>query len=214
MALRISAFPACAVALAITVPQLGQASVMSGARQQHDVLPPSTLAELVTPVAAHETLVSIGELDFTTLNQQATTAISTALKAGAAACGAISEREYVIGCLAVQYAQVAALLPVEGDYAPVKSSITTAAVQMQTLTSTNRSSTKDPVRIGGAGRAPGRVIPVDSDSLTAVGFQASQVVSETQTVLLRSTDASAQRQLQYQQIAEAMDTGALLLRSL
>ncbi len=150
-------------------------------------------------------------------SQAATAAIVDGLQAATVFCGSLSQVEYRVDCLSERLASVAAAMPASGDYAEARAAIETAALKLAALAARNA----DPVlprgraRSGGAGGVTTSrpLTPVATASLPAVNAEATAIVEEAATVLLRSSDASAARQLAYRQISVAVGSAKVLLRS-
>lgn len=150
-------------------------------------------------------------------NAAATGEIVTALRQGTDFCRALGRREYVLDCLAYQYWEVQRQLPTAGDYAAVRGAIRQAAEDLEALARSNRSGSAAPARLSsaeGRGRTTRAILPVAQERLTATGARGAAIVDQAQAQLLRSSAGSQQARESLQQIAQALDSGALLLRSL
>lgn len=154
----------------------------------------------------------------TGLSAAVTNAVVTELKAATAFCGRIKKREYVIDCLAYEHARIAAALPKTGEYAAVKKAVTQSATGLERVVRQNRSRTLPAGPIVQGGSKPRRTAralrPVATEALPKAAAQATQIIQESQTVLIRSTENSQERRRQFQRIVSAMDTGTILLRSI
>ncbi|TCP42928.1 hypothetical protein [Rhodovulum marinum] len=151
----------------------------------------------------------------------ATSAFSTAntdrilrrIEAGREFCAGIAQREYVIDCLAAQFERVARALP-GPDYRQVGQIIGTAAADLRRLAEANAAPDlpRGRVRIGGT-TSPRALTPVRRDGLARLNRQASGILQEAETQLLRAAEGSARRQVHYQRIAAAIGSTKVLLRS-
>lgn len=222
MIARFPVISGLAMALVLTAPVPGLAGGLPAAPGQHSFVPAWIAGEVGSTSSGGETESDssneLDNVDTETLNAQATGAIVNALNGVVAFCGALGDRDYVVDCVAAEYREVERKLPSTGEYVDAKAAIASAAGRLEVLARSNRSTTKRPARLSQGGATPNStprpVVPIQSDAVPAVGQAAAQILEETQTVLLRSTDNSERRRLQYQRIAEAMDSGAILLRSL
>lgn len=131
-------------------------------------------------------------------------------------CGRLSQREYVIDCLASELAQVAGDMPA-GEYAEARQAIDRAARKLRALATENADPVlpKGRVRLGTGGPTSARpVTPVRSNALNALNDQAAAILEEAETVLLRSAESSERRMVHYQRIAGAVGSTKVLLRSI
>lgn len=153
-----------------------------------------------------------------TLSETTTAQIVIELRDAAAFCRGIGKKEYVIDCMAYEYRRIAAALPRHGEYAAVKKNINKAAASFEKIVSSNQSREIQPKRATSGGKKPRRTASklraVSTKSLPQAAKMAANVIKETQTVLLRSSENSTERRRQFQQIVSAMDTGTILLRSI
>ncbi len=151
------------------------------------------------------------------VSQNATKAIVVEIKKGASLCGRI-QPEYRVDCISDRLARVAASLPNTGDYADAKKALEDAARKLHALAQNNTSTTLPRARIAPAGGKAGAktrpLTPVNTESVNAVNRQAAAIIAEAETVLLRSAENSQKRKGHYQQIAQAVGTNKVLLRSL
>jgi hypothetical protein len=150
------------------------------------------------------------------LTDPSTEGIVDALGDAVAFCENLPRKDYTIDCLAYQYRQIARRLPASGDYAAVRAVIERAAGRLEGVVADYPSTTLPPARVSraGVGRTARPLRPVDSARRKEAAAKAIAIVEETRTVLLRSAENSAQRQLHYQRISAAVGSGTVLLRSL
>lgn len=124
-----------------------------------------------------------------------------------------------IDCVADRMRTVARALPRGGDYARVRNALENGARELTAIarqneaprTSAKRYAVRPPD--GGAVQRSGRLTEVAPDRLAAANAAAARVIEETQTVLLRSAENSRTRMVHFQEIATALDSSKVLLRS-
>ncbi len=156
--------------------------------------------------------------------QQMSEAQMTAAGASAAAtlsraakfCGKLVDR-YQVDCISDRIAAAAAMMPKTGDYAESWAALDSASKQLSALAKDawDRETPRinawtegpDPVRASRPLRA------IQPERVPEVRAEAVRILEETQTVLLRSTSRSAERQAQFVEIAQAVDSNKVLLRS-
>ena len=147
----------------------------------------------------------------------ATRAITDGLRYGARFCASLAQEEYRVDCLSERLAAVAAAIPTGGDYAEARAVLEQTAAQLAELARANRSADLPPGRAHRGGTTPltttRLLTPVTAAALPGVTQQATAILAEAETLLLRSTSLSDDRQLAYSQIAAALGSGKLLLRS-
>lgn len=124
---------------------------------------------------------------------------------------------YRIDCIRQTLLLAAAKLPNRGDYAPVKAALVDAADKLDKIVvqNANASSGRVTPPIGGRPLAPTlpplrAVSPAAQEQAVA---QALAVLEEAETILLRSAENSERRLVHYQQVAQAIDSTKVLLRS-
>lgn len=124
-----------------------------------------------------------------------------------------------IDCLADRLRQIARALPRGGDYAPVREALRDAARELSGIARANAVPGVAPKRYGvrppggGAVIESGPLAEVAPDRRAAANAAALAVLQRTETVLLRSTENSRARMVAYQEIATALDSTKVLLRS-
>ena len=151
--------------------------------------------------------------------REATTeAIAGAIEQGARFCSWVPEGVRV-ACVADRLREVARGLPRGGDYGTVRRELKDASVKLRSIANAN-SAPGVPERRYGAqppeGGPPittGRLTEIAPDRIAAANAAAAQVIEQTQTVLLRSTENSRARMAAYQDITAALDSTKVLLRS-
>lgn len=158
-----------------------------------------------------------GAIDAQTVSQAATDGISQALKEIVDFCSGISSAEYQVDCLGDSLGAVAAELPTTGDYAEVRAALEVASRDLSQL-ARNNASTSLPSGIARQASDPTvsstrPLVPVRTESLPEVNAEATEILEELETTLLRSVANSDSRSAHYQQIAAAVGTNKVLLRS-
>ncbi|MES2666183.1 MAG: hypothetical protein V4712_08795 [Pseudomonadota bacterium] len=140
------------------------------------------------------------------------------LNSGQAFCASLADEAYAIDCLAERMEAAAAAMPETGDYADARAALLQGAARLNALAVANA----DPAlpratarQAGGDGIRTSRpLVPVRKDKLAEVAVQAQQIVTETETLLLRSSEASSARKVHYSRISAAVGSNKVLLRSI
>lgn len=133
-------------------------------------------------------------------------------------CGADQiERRYRVDCLRYELWRISQALPKTGDYAPVQAALAKAARDLDRIAERYADPAAPGVRasIGGKPLAP-QTPPLNAvrreDEDRAIR-EAERVIEEAQTILLRSSAQSQARSVAFQDIATALDSTKVLLRS-
>lgn len=125
--------------------------------------------------------------------------------------------EYRIACFATTYRQLADDIPANGDYADSREVLLDTARKLDNLVRSNLDRSKPALRArtdtpsGQVQTPPMRAI--EAPSAPQLNRQASAIVEEAETVLLRSASSDAARSIHYQRIAAAVGSNKVLLRS-
>ncbi|MFV2053386.1 hypothetical protein [Aliiroseovarius sp. YM-037] len=132
-------------------------------------------------------------------------------------CRRIEPKEYQIDCLAERLEATARSLPTTGEYADVRSAILEASERLAAVARRNRSPSL-PAATARAANNPTRttsrpLVPVASERLAAANRQATAIIEEAETTLLRSAESPENRMSHYQRIAAAVGSNKVLLRS-
>lgn len=154
---------------------------------------------------------------WTPINAATTGRIVKALNSAVDFCRSKADRAFVLDCMNYEYWQIVNALPKSGEYAEVRAALEGAAKNMSGLVKRHgdQAAAKTLSRRGSQPKTTTRKIaPVPAPAVSATARQAANAIAEAQTVLLRSTGNSDLRRAQFQRIAQAMDSGAILLRSL
>jgi hypothetical protein len=152
------------------------------------------------------------------LNDSDTDKITKVLAGALKTCGPDAlERRYRIDCVRYYFWQMSRELPDTGEYLPVKQALAKAATELEAIVKRNRDPSAAPVRprLKGGSLAP-RLPPIHAirpEAEARAMREAQAVIEETATVLLRSTENSQRRMIHFQQIAAAVGSTKVLLRS-
>lgn len=132
-------------------------------------------------------------------------------------CRGLADETYRIDCLAERIRAAANAVPRTPEMAPARRALLKAAADLDRTVARYRDRGKPPVRARRGGATPVQpsrpLVAVREPDLAAAKAQALQILDETETVLLRAADRSAERALSYQQIAAAVGSNKVLLRS-
>lgn len=124
---------------------------------------------------------------------------------------------YRIDCLYAKFRRIAQDLPKTGDYAPVRAALVKAADRLEDVVDSyeDRSAPRIQPRLRSQPDAERirPLSPIHPDRLAVANRAATEIVTELSTVLLRSSSGSERRQLAFQEIATAVDSTKVLLRS-
>lgn len=146
-----------------------------------------------------------------------TNAIAAVLRQVGTTCATEILPEYRIDCIRIHYLAVAAALPDNGDYAPVKAALLDGAAKLDAIVKANLDPVAPPVRAHKGGKPAAPQTPplraVKPEKRAEAEAQAAAVVEETSLVILRSGEDPSRREPHYQEISEAVDSGLVILRS-
>ncbi len=163
-----------------------------------------------------------GTIPATTIATKPTPAVTAAvvasLNSATGFCKDIQPREYIIDCLAERLADVNDQIANQPGYEHVREALGTASTELSKIARRSRSSTLPPARYATQSNAPVTtsrfLIPVEEAALDNAISQALAVIEEAEsTILLRSSEGSSGRAAQFQQIADAVGSNKVLLRS-
>lgn len=142
-------------------------------------------------------------------------AIGQALRNATKFCSNLPGNEYAIDCLAYEYWEIQKQLPDYGQMAEVKQVLAETSKKLRKLATDNQSRAKRPVRVTKGKRKFNRtIVPVERAKLPRLSREASAIINNGATLLIRASGDSNRKRAQYQQIARSMQTGAIMLRSL
>ena len=124
---------------------------------------------------------------------------------------------YRIDCVSEQFAALARNMPRTGDYAEARQVLQEASRDLKALVRGNReaggASVSIEVETATGGSAVKRLSAVAAERQAEVTAAATAIIEEAATVLLRSRSATEERASAFTQIAEAVDSTKVLLRS-
>ncbi len=124
---------------------------------------------------------------------------------------------YRVDCLYAKYRKIAQALPKTGDYAPLRAALVRAADRLEDVVddygdpSAGKISPR--LRSQPAAERIRPLSPIRPDRQEVVNRMTTEILTELSTVLLRSSTGSERRQLAFQEIATAIDSTKVLLRS-
>ena len=226
---RARAIIALLTAAALAVPQVGLAGkviVDEGEGGGIDLPEEMEDDEIVDPGVVPESIVE-GESDggqagtiqrrAQVVSAAATQDITAALQEAYLICSSLEDGSYAPDCVRDRIETLAASLPSTGDYAPVKEVLEQAAQKLDGVVRRNRAPAKPRASV----RTVVRGTPVQTAPLRPVRAEAVEtalestvaILDEAQTQLLRSSANSDRRQVHYQNIATAIGSNKILLRS-
>lgn len=126
--------------------------------------------------------------------------------------------EYRVSCFASTYRDLADEIPANGDYKEAREVLLDTARKLDSLTRRNLDRSK-PALSARIKTDNGQSVPtspmraVRQPQAAELNRQASDIVAEAETILLRSASSDATRAIHYQRIAAAVGSNKVLLRS-
>lgn len=129
-------------------------------------------------------------------------------------CARLVQKEYTIDCLAAELGKIADSMSSTGDLAPAKAAIADASQKLSGIARKHRSKSlptavaKSPSR-----SSPRPLVPVETAQLPQASAEAIGVIEETGTILLRSSETSAEA-AGFVAISTAVTSSTILLRSI
>jgi len=148
---------------------------------------------------------------------QFTRHLVSSLASAKAFCGGLGNAAYRVDCLAERLQVMSDTIPEGTDYDEVRQVFNSASVDMARLARNNRDPNLPKGAASRGGDSPTHstrpLTPVSSAAQAAVGQQAIAILEQAQTQLLRSAEGASRRSIQYAQIAQAIDSTKVLLRS-
>lgn len=126
--------------------------------------------------------------------------------------------DYRISCFVQTYRELAKEIPANGDYAEARSVLLDTAQKLDNLARGSRDRSKPALRArlttpAGKTVSTPPITAVATARAAQLNQQASSIVAEAETVLLRSASSDARRSIHYQRIAAAVGSNKVLLRS-
>ncbi|WP_264212922.1 hypothetical protein [Leisingera thetidis] len=139
------------------------------------------------------------------------------LAAAKAFCRATGDSALQVDCLSERLETAAGSIPEGTDYDEVRGVLQDTSQRLKRLARQNRDPDRRRVTVSSAtdpGERTARPLtPVSASSQAAVNREAARILEEAATTLLRSAETAQRRQTQYAQIAAAIDSNKVLLRS-
>lgn len=124
---------------------------------------------------------------------------------------------YVVDCLAERLGAIADQVQEEGDYAAFNEVLKDTSRQLETLARSNRDRALRRGRATTGGENPitttRPLTPVDVQKTAEINRQGRAILESAETVLLRSPGNSPESRSQYRQLAQAVGSTTVLLRS-
>lgn len=129
-------------------------------------------------------------------------------------CSRLKRKEYVIDCLAAEMDSAADALPSTPEYAPAKAALKDGSRKLAKIVTDNRSSSLPAGVARDSGHATPRPIrAVETSRMDVATDAAIGVIEETGTILLRSSETSAEA-AGFVAISTAVRSNTILLRSI
>lgn len=139
------------------------------------------------------------------------------LAAAKAFCRATGDSALQVDCLSERLETAAGGIPRGTDYDEVRGVLQDTSARLKRLARQNRDPGRGRVTVTSSANPAERtarpLTPVSAAAQAAVNQEAARILEEAATVLLRSAEAAQERQTQYAQIAAAIDSNKVLLRS-
>ncbi|MCK0094127.1 hypothetical protein MWU60_00975 [Yoonia sp. F2084L] len=182
-------------------------------------LPPPPPVFVPPPVGVDAPVFApTGTVTSVAVSAEATDAIRFDIQSAQDFCRRAPSAEYGIDCLGDALEQIARDMPQTGDYAEARGAIEQAARKLRALARENASPDLPTGVIRSTGpdgtQSNSPLTPVRTDTLAQTNAAAIAIIEEAETILLRSAANSAARRVHYEQIAQAVGSNKVLLRSL
>jgi hypothetical protein len=140
--------------------------------------------------------------------------VAAALEAATRFCAALPDASYRIDCLADRLSTVAASMPSTGPYAASRKAIADAGRKLGATARKYADASNPRNRYAAGDTRTGRPLtPVRPDAAAAANREATAIVAEAETVLLRSGATQPAAAAQIERIAAALASNKVLLRS-
>lgn len=170
-----------------------------------------------TPGAVYTVVVPAGQFGSSAFLSN----VLQGLTAARAFCAALKDATLNVDCLAERLGDLSDTIPADTDYAEVRSVLSDTSKKLRKVADSNRDSARAGVSATQPGSEPGTVVaktsrpltPVRTDAVEQANTQALAILEEAETVLLRSAESNSEKRTQYSQIADALDSNKVLLRS-
>ncbi len=139
------------------------------------------------------------------------------LAAAKAFCRSTGDSALQVDCLSERLEAAADGIPEGTDYEEVRDVLQDTSQRLKRLARQNRDPNRGRVTVTSStdpAQSTNRPLtPVSAAAQAAVNQEAARILEDAATVLLRSAEAAQERQTQYAQIASAIDSNKVLLRS-
>lgn len=170
-------------------------------------------AQTALPSPIYVVLLKAGEFG----SQNYTNVVTGNIAAAQKFCGSISDKTYVVDCLAERLGTISKSIPTDSDYAEVKQIMKQTSDKLAELARANRNPAAPSQRLSSSGARPQTtsrpLTAVTPTALPSVNRQATAILDETSTLLLRSGRTPDSKLEQYARIADAIGSNKVLLRS-
>lgn len=132
-------------------------------------------------------------------------------------CGGLQDEAFQVDCLAERLEKISGEIPEGTDYEEVRTVLKQTADKVERLVRDNRDSSKARINMSLAQTPSDKTLrpltPIKMARQTAVNREAAAILEEATTILLRSAASAQERSNQYTQIASALGSNKVLLRS-
>jgi hypothetical protein len=140
-----------------------------------------------------------------------------ALADAQAFCGSLRDTSYRIDCLAERLDHIAGLMPLNGPYVETRQTLLAAAKKLRGVGATYADPSRPALRVKAGGSRPQStsrpIVPIRPNAAAAANRAASAILTETETILLRSSAGNPEVAQQVRSIAAAVGSNKVLLRS-
>jgi len=131
-------------------------------------------------------------------------------------CARLPAAEYQVDCLANQLEQLVAALPSTPEFDEARLIVQDTARQLNSVARSKASTTKRPATLRedrpvAPRRSTRPIIPVATTALTEAATEATAILQEAETLLLRAAERSERRKVPYTQIAQAVGSSSTIL---
>lgn len=163
-----------------------------------------------------DALADLAKANLSELTDLTAALISQQISEDRGFCSAVL-RDYQIACIADRFGALANQLPRSGDYRQIRQGLRDASRDLDRVAKANADARAPKKRFragtGASATRTGRLTQVNPARRAEAEAKAAAVIDELQNVLLRSGEAARERQVLYQDIASAVGSNKLLLRS-
>ena len=157
-------------------------------------------------------LAALAKAKLPTLTDTATKLLSTEIGEGRDFCFGVPG-EYKIACIADRFDAIADQLPRSGEYREIRKHFQNASRDLHKVAKEYRNPQAAKQRFKGGDVRTARLTPVDPGRRKKAEAEAKAVIANLETVLLRSAEEARERKVLYRDIAQAVGSNKVLLRS-